>query len=146
MSIIEEQSKIVKHKLIWEIIKYRRTNKGNRWLSHFWPNQNECKKFFTPTFAYLNYIGPSDQAGGHYHKNKKEYFCPLGDFKLLIGDVKNKKTEVIKMSLGTKKYYSFYYIPPMVPHAVKNCTDKFQALVVLTNKKDIYGKTYDFKF
>ena len=145
MSRPEEQSKIVRHPLFLEIIKGRRTNKGNRWLSHFWLNEEECKKLFTPTFAYLNYIGPGDEAGHHYHENKKEIFCPLGDLELLLGNTKKKTTEIVKMSVGTKEHYIMYNIPLMVPHAVRNSTDQFQPLVVLTNKEDIYGKTFKYQ-
>ncbi|MFA6098527.1 MAG: cupin domain-containing protein [Patescibacteria group bacterium] len=140
----ENYSRVIKHKLYWEIIKGRRTSKGNRWLSHCWPNISESKKAFRPNFAYLNHIGPGDTAGNHYHRDKKEFFCPMGELLLLLRDVKGKKTVKVKMSLGPKDFYKIYYIPPLVPHAIKNNTKKFQPLLVLTNKQDIYGKTYEF--
>ncbi len=137
-------SKILKHKLYWEIIKGRRTSVGNRWLSHLWPNTKESKLMFVPKFAYLNYIGPGDVAGNHYHKNKKEIFCPLGNLELILVGPKNGKKKIIKMNIGTKNYYKMYYIPPFIPHAVRNTTKRFQSLVVLTNKVDLYSNTIKF--
>jgi len=138
----EYYSKIIKHELFWEIVKGRRSSKGNRWLSHLWPNTKESKLMFAPKFAYLNYIGPRDVAGNHYHKNKKEIFCPLGNLELFLHDIKLNKTIRVKMSIGTKRQYTLYYIFPMVPHAVVNKTKSFMPLVVLTNKKDLYANTF----
>ena len=141
----EKYSKIIKHKLYWKIIKGRRTNKGNRWLSHLWPNKKESKLLFIPKFAYLNYIGPCDIAGNHYHKNKKEIFCPMGNLDLLLYDTRLNRTVRIKMSIGNKKIYTLYYLFPPVPHAVVNKTNTFVPLVVLTNKKDLYENTFKYQ-
>lgn len=137
----EYKSKIIKHRLYWEIIKGRRAHVGNRWLAHLWPKPNEVKKTFLPKYAYLNYIGPADAAGNHYHKNKKEFFCPMGRLDLILKDLKTGRIEKVKMSLGTRNKYVIYYIPPLVAHAVVNRTKTFQPLVVLTNKVDLYGNT-----
>ena len=137
----EELSKVIRHSLYTEIVKGRRSSKGNRWLSFMWPNTKEEKTFFKPTSAYLNHIGPGDIAGNHFHESKREFFCPLGDLTLFLYDTKAKRTTTVRMSVGSKNKYSMYYIPPGVPHAVKNETKKFQSLVVLTNVKDYKGKT-----
>ncbi len=139
----ETVSRVIKHPLYWEIRKGRRTSKGNRWLSHLWPNASERKQLFVPRYAYLNHIGPGDVAGEHYHHDKQELFCPMGDLWLILSD-RNGKKQRVRMSLGTKEYYTIYYIPPGIAHAVQNRTKKFQPLVVLTNKEDLYGKTYHF--
>lgn len=141
----ESYSKIVKHKLYWKIIKGRRSSKGNRWLSHLWPNNKESKLMFVPKFAYLNYIGPGDVAGNHYHKNKKEIFCPLGNLLLVLRDLKNNKNVRIRMSNGTKQCHILYYIPSKIPHAVINKTKYFVPLIVLTNKKDLYANTFKYQ-
>lgn len=141
----ENYSKIVKHKLFWEIIKGRRSSIGNRWHSHLWVSKKETKTLFLPGFVYLNYIGPGDVAGNHYHKNLKEIFCPLGNLDLFLRDTKLNKTIHIKMSVGTKSKYIMYYITPMTPHAVVNNTKKFMPLVILTNKKDDHSDTYKYK-
>ncbi len=78
-------------------------------------------------------------------RTKNFFFCPLGELDLLLGDTRKKTTEIVKMSVGTKEHYIMYNVPPLVPHAVRNVTDQFQPLVVLTNKEDIHGKTYDYK-
>lgn len=145
MNPIKEQfTKLKKHKLYWELIRGRRTSKGNRWLSALWPTPAEARQTFTPRFAYLNYIGPGDVAGHHYHAKKKEFFCPLGDFIVLLYDWKQKKTLRLRMSNRKKKEYSMYYIRPNIPHAVINTTKRWQALVVLTDSLDIYSKTTPF--
>ncbi|MDD5715126.1 MAG: cupin domain-containing protein [Patescibacteria group bacterium] len=141
----ENRSRIQRNKLYWRIIKGRRSTKGNRWLSHLWPNTNEQKLTFRPRFAYLNNIGPGDIAGNHFHTSKKELFCPLGNLELLLADPVTNKITVIKITPGNKNSYTMYYIPPRVPHAVRNCTKKFQPLVVLTNTPDVYAKTYNYK-
>ncbi len=142
----EEFSKVIRHSLYTEIVKGRRSSKGNRWLSYLWPNSREEKLFFKPTSAYLNHIGPGDIAGNHHHERKREFFCPLGDLVLYLYDTKKKRTTTVKMSLGSKNRYSMYYIPPGIPHAVKNETTKFQPLVVLTNSQDYKSKTHQLTF
>lgn len=137
-----EDSRIIKHRLYWEIRKGRRSSLGNRWLSHIWPNPKEEKIMFRPRFGYLNHIGPGDTAGHHFHLKKEEIFCPMGDLELILEDPKTKKVKIVKMSLGTKNWYILYYIPVGIPHAVRNRTKKFQPLVVLTNKLDLYSNTF----
>lgn len=139
-------SKIIKYKLYSVIEKTRRTNVGKRWLSSLWPNPAEAKQTFTPTNAYLNYIGPGDIAGNHFHTKKREFFCPMGKFMLYLLDKKTKKISAIKLDAGTKEKYSMYYIPPFVPHAIKNIGNSFSALVVLTDKSDNYGNTIKLPF
>lgn len=141
----ENYSKIVKHKLFWEIIKGRRSSIGNRWLSFLWLNNKESKLMFIPKFAYLNYIGPGDIAGNHYHKNKKEIFCPMGNLDLYLYDKKLNKIVHIKMSMGTKQKYILYYIPSLIPHAVVNKTKSFVPLVVFTNRKDFYANSFKYQ-
>jgi uncharacterized RmlC-like cupin family protein len=140
----EQYTRLVKHKLYWELIRGRRTSIGNRWLNAIWPTPAEAKRTFFPHFAYLNYIGPGDEAGHHVHNHKQEFFCPIGDLVLLFFDEKSKKTIKLRISNRKKNEYTMYYIPPKVPHAVLNMTKKWQALVVLTNESDIYSKTAPF--
>lgn len=141
----EYESRIIKHPLYWEIRKGRRTSVGNRWLSPLWPTPPERHMTFTPRYAYLNHIGPGDVAGQHFHHDKQELFCPMGDLWLILSNRRSSKKYRLKMSLGTKWYYTMYYIPPGVAHAVHNRTKKFQPLAVLTNTEDIYGQTHRYK-
>jgi dTDP-4-dehydrorhamnose 3,5-epimerase-like enzyme len=140
----EQYAKLVKHRLYWELIRGRRTSKGNRWLNALWPTPEEARKTFFPKFAYLNYIGPGDEAGHHFHKQKQEFFCPIGDLIVMLYDRPLKKTVKIKISNTNKKEYTMYYIPPGVPHAILNRTKDWQAIIVLTNESDIYSKTTQF--
>lgn len=121
----EQYNRLVKHKLYWELIRGRRTSKGNRWLNSLWPTPAEMKKTFLPRFAYLNYIGPGDEAGHHLHSQKREFFCPMGDLILLIYDKKNSKTIKLRISNRKKKEYVIYYLPPNIPHAVLNVTKQW---------------------
>lgn len=141
----EQYSRLVKHRLYWELIRGRRTSIGNRWLNALWPTPDESRQTFLPRYAYLNYIGPGDEAGHHVHRKKQEFFCPMGDLLILLFDVKNKKTIKVRASNSKKKEYTMYYIPPNVPHAVLNVTKKWQALIVLANEGGMHSKTTPFK-
>ncbi|MFA4930481.1 MAG: cupin domain-containing protein [Patescibacteria group bacterium] len=140
----ELYTKLIRRQLYWELVRGRRTSKGKRWLNPLWPTPAESRLTFFPRFAYLNYIGPGDEAGHHFHKRKKEFFCPIGDLIMLLFDKKTKKTLRIRIGNRKKKEYTMYYIPPNVPHAVLNDTKKWQALLVLTNESDIFSKTTPF--
>lgn len=143
--IDEKYSNLEKHDLYFKIIKGRRSNRGNRWLSMLWPTDSEAKETFVPTYAYLNYIGPNDVAGNHFHKIKKEIFCPFGELELHLENPKTGKKQLLKISIGNKKFYEMIYIPPEIAHAVRNPTNQFVPLVVLANKPDSNEDSYIHK-
>ncbi len=141
----EQDLKIIKHDLYWELIRGRRSNKGNRWLNFLWPTDEEGKESFVPKFAYLNYIGSGDVAGNHYHITKGEFFCPMGNIELYLEDPKTSNKEKIEMSLGNKDFYIMYYVPVGIAHAVRNPGNDFVPLVVLSGELSLSEKTIEYK-
>lgn len=141
----EKDLKIIKHDLYWELIRGRRSGKGNRWLNFLWPTEEESRESFAPQFAYLNYIGPGDVAGNHYHTTKGEFFCPIGGFELYLADPKSGKHRKVAMSLGNKDFYTMYYVPAGVAHAVLNPGKDFAPLVVLSSETLSLVESIEYK-
>ncbi|MBU1146637.1 hypothetical protein KKD80_03780 [Patescibacteria group bacterium] len=141
----EQDLKIIKYDLYWELIRGRRSNKGNRWFNFLWPTDEEIDESFTPKFAYLNYLGPGDVAGNHYHITKGEFFCPMGPMELYLEDPKTGRKEKIEMSLGDKEKYTMYYVPTGIAHAVRNPGNDFSPLVVLSGESLSSEKTIEYK-
>lgn len=138
-------SRIVKHPLCWEIIRGRRSSLGNRYLTHLWPTKAEAQDMFVPRFAYSVVIGGGDTAGHHYHSEKEEIFCPMGELELLLENPDTKEGAVIRMNAGTKEEYHMFYIPTGIAHAVRNATQQTQTLLVLVNHDDIYTNTVKYQ-
>ncbi len=128
---------------IFKMQARRTTAKPGRSLLVTWDARLPLIDGFINKYSYLvSFDNRGNVAGNHYHEQKRELFCPVvGDFIVLLEDIKTKKHEEIKLSA---KDCSVIFIQTRIAHTVVADSDG-AVLLVTANHPGTEADEFPYK-